>query len=253
MPCATSCSPRRALERLLRESDWEPAALLGDKGAASIRPKVAPPKKPKAATRLSWADVLQQWATPLTAATAADATEQKVRWLLSIQAKSMEKVFNLQITERLNNWRPGKDCNCQRDDWEYDPGDCPCGQMECGGECELDDKETYEEMCERCLDYCEERDVWEDSQRAAVPDKLAKWVKQVLRIVVAEANAKPNAATKESMLVGARAAIFDLADFEPDVSNAVEELTYELDDLAEPEVMDAAVMDALSSPVYSPT
>ena len=196
-----------------------------------------PAKKPALVT---WEEALKRWAAPLTASSAASTTEQKVRWLLSDKAKAVMTSLEAAIDKRLDNWRPGKDCNCEREEKDYGRGECPCGDWDCCGECPFQEegggRETRAEMRERCLEYCDARNEWEDEARTAVPDKLSAWVKKVLRIVVAEANAKLHAPTKKRMLVGARAAIINLADFDDIVSGAVDELANdELDELMEPE------------------
>ena len=101
---------------------------------------------------------------------------------------------------------------------------------DCGDGCE-----THADMRDRCLDECEEREEWEDKERDTVPQKLGEWVKKVLRLVVVEAGAKPDAVIKESMLKGARAAIVNFAAYNEAVQTALEALCEELDGLTRAE------------------
>ena len=221
------------LERLVRQTE------------AAVAKKAAPApqlKKPVIAKKVtvSWEEALKRWAAPLTAASAASATEQKVRWLLSGKAEAVQATLKATIDKKLDNWRPGKDCSCEREEVSYGRGECPCGEWDCSNEDGCGDGcETHAEMRDRCLDVCDEREDWEDAERDAMPNKLGEWVKKVLRLVVVEAGAKPDAVIKESMLKGARAAIVNFAAYNEAVQTALEALCEELDELNEPEEEEA--------------
>lgn len=79
-------------------------------------------------------------------------------------------------------------------------------------------------MQERCDEYCDERNEWEEEEREnVVPDKIRAWVAKILRIIIAEINAKADSTTKKKMLKGARAALAP-EDFEVMVQDTVDEL-----------------------------